>query len=113
MTTDRFLSRHGKEWEMLKGDLIDLLDSMSPAHDADNLPLAVTVEQSTVLNVNFTYVLQGYAKARRLLNRLGGETEQLPVDEATFEKSTEEIFKEEHPNNPFPPMPAPKGRKKK
>jgi hypothetical protein len=113
MTTDRFIARHGKEWEILKGDLIELLDSLSPAHDADNLPLAVTVEQSTVLNANFTYVLQGYAKARRKLKDLGGDIEQPPEESATFEKSTEQIFREEAVDTIFPPMPVPKGRRKK
>jgi hypothetical protein len=113
MNTERFLGRHGKAWEVLKGDLIELLDSLSPAHQADSLPIAVTQEQSTVLNANFTYVLQGYAKARRTLKELGGDIEQPPQEEATFEKSQEDIFRDEASNSPFPPMPVPKGRKKK
>lgn len=110
MNIERFLGRHGKEWEILKSDLIELLDSLSPAHEADHLPIAVTQEQSTVLNANFTYILQGYAKARRTLKDLGGDIEQPPQEEVTFEKSPEQIFME---SGDFPAMPAPKGRKKK
>lgn len=110
MNIELFLGRHGKTWPLIRPDLVALLDASSPAHDADKLPIPTGKEQSETINAGFFSILSGYAKARRVISNLGGEEISTEPDDANFEKSHEQIFREE---NPVPPMPVPKGRKRK
>ena len=77
------------------------------------LPIASAREQSETINANFTYILNGFAKARRILMGIGISAPMSPQEEATFEKSQEELLTGEPGKGEFPPMPIPKNRKKK
>jgi hypothetical protein len=100
MTSDLFLSRHEKEWEQIKGDLVSLVDASSPAHQADKLELKTLAD----LNHTFAASVAGYAACRRLLNGLGGNVPVVEEDEPTFTTPPQDAFRADQP----PSMPAPR-----
>jgi hypothetical protein len=104
MTIDLFLSRHEKEWQQIRTDLIALVDKQNPAWQADKLDLKTMAES----NATFTATIAGFAHARNFLTKIGEGLSQEPEETATFTTPPNEV------NTPgaMPVMPAPKERKK-
>lgn len=106
MTPEKFLSRHAQEWGTIKDDLLALVDAQSIAHQADQLPMAITAEGRATLNGVFADRVAGFASCRRILCNLTSSEPPPPATEATFEPAKID-------ESPFPAMPAPKNRTKK